>query len=196
MYRILYKWFLKKQKEKFEKSVIASECKGASVSGLFSQNDIQSVHHIEKLSQCFKKRSIVGVTQNLRDLALWMTKSEQFMVLTTICYRLNIQTLRLTVHGGMNGTVLDVVTMLFNFINTNQHLATFSRNQRMSAAKPSFQERDRSQEPDVIIDKIAEQSRSEAAWCDNSVGCSTSNLDQNTDKSMEGVRFSDPWKDL
>ena len=70
LYAGFYKWFLKKQKRKFEKSEIASACKGTNVHGLFFQNDSQSVHYIEKLSQCFKKRSIVEVAQNLRDLPL------------------------------------------------------------------------------------------------------------------------------
>ena len=61
---------MKNRKGKFEKSVTASACKGTKVSGLFYQNNIQSVHHIGKLSQCFKKRSIDEVTQNLRNLAL------------------------------------------------------------------------------------------------------------------------------
>ena len=67
---------MKKQKRKFEKSVIASACKGIKVGGLFCQNDIQSVHHIEKLSQCFKKWSIVEVAQDLRDLALRQENEE------------------------------------------------------------------------------------------------------------------------
>ena len=58
--------------------------------------------------------------------------------------------------------------------------------------KPSFQKRDKAQEPNVIKDRITEQSRSEVAWCDDSGGCSTSNVEQNTDKSMESVTFSDP----
>ena len=71
-----YAWFLKKRKEKFEKSVIASAREGTNVTGLFYQNDIESIHHIEKLSQCFKKQSIVHVTRNLRDLALRQENNE------------------------------------------------------------------------------------------------------------------------
>ena len=56
--------------------MIATAYTGTNVSGLFHQNDIQSLHHIEKLSQCFKKRSIVEVTQNLRDLALRQENDE------------------------------------------------------------------------------------------------------------------------
>ena len=135
-----YKWFLKNRKEKLEKSVIASACKGTKVSGFFYQNNIQSVHHIEKFSQCFKKCSIDEVTQTWET---WlcdrkMTKSEQFMVLATICHRLNIQNLRLIVHSNMDRTSIDVMITLINFVNTNQHLANFPRNQRMSVANQTF----------------------------------------------------------
>ena len=68
--RVLSMAFEKKQKEKFEKSMIASESKGRNVSGWFYQNNIKSANHIEKVSQCFKKQSVVEVTQNLKDLAL------------------------------------------------------------------------------------------------------------------------------
>ena len=56
--------------------MIASAREGTNVSGLFYQNDIESIHHIEKLSQCFKKQSIVDVTRNLRDLALRQENDE------------------------------------------------------------------------------------------------------------------------
>ena len=60
------------------------------------------------------------------------------MVLATTCYRLNIQTLRLIVHRDMDRTSIDVVITLINFVNTNQHLANFPRNQRMSDANQAF----------------------------------------------------------
>ena len=46
--------------------------------------------------------------------------------------------LRLIVHGGMDGKKIDVVTTLINFVNTKQHLATISRNQRLLATNQAF----------------------------------------------------------
>ena len=43
-----YNWFLKHRKEKFENIVIASARDGSNVFGMFYQNDIESLHFIEK----------------------------------------------------------------------------------------------------------------------------------------------------
>ena len=49
-----YDWFLKHRKKKFENSVIASARDGSNVLGMFYQNDIESLHFIEKKPNVFK----------------------------------------------------------------------------------------------------------------------------------------------
>ena len=46
-----YDWFLKQRKEKFENGVITSARDGSNVFGMFYQNDIESLHFIEKKKQ-------------------------------------------------------------------------------------------------------------------------------------------------
>ena len=70
--------------------------------------------------------------------------------------------------------------------------SNYFQKQKNVGCQARFQKRDRAQEPDVIIDRIAEQSGSEAALCDNLTSCSMSNLERNTDESMESLRCSDP----
>ena len=56
--------------------VISSSRERTNLSGLFYQNYIEFVHHIKKFRQCFTKRSIVEVTQILRDLSLRQENDE------------------------------------------------------------------------------------------------------------------------
>lgn len=56
-----YTWFEKNRKQKFEESVIASARVGTNVIGMYYQNDIESIHFIEKINQCFQKKSVVEV---------------------------------------------------------------------------------------------------------------------------------------
>ena len=48
-----YSWFLTHCKKKFLQSVVQSAREGINVVGLVYQNDIESVHAIEKRIQCF-----------------------------------------------------------------------------------------------------------------------------------------------
>ena len=63
-----YDWFLKHRKEKFENSIISSARDGSNVFGMFHQNDIESLHFIEKENQCFQKQSVVEAAQSLQGL--------------------------------------------------------------------------------------------------------------------------------
>ena len=55
-----YAWFCS--------SVIQSAREGTDIVGLFYQNDIESMHHVEKLKQCFQMLSVVEVIASLEKL--------------------------------------------------------------------------------------------------------------------------------
>ena len=63
-----YAWFQRKRKNAFCSSVIQSAREGTDIVGLFYQNDIESMHHVEKLKQCFQKLSVVEVIASLEKL--------------------------------------------------------------------------------------------------------------------------------
>ena len=63
-----YSWFQRKRKNSFCSSVIQSAREGTDIAGLFYQNDIESMHHVEKLKQCFKKLSVVEAIASLEKL--------------------------------------------------------------------------------------------------------------------------------
>ena len=71
-----YQWFVAKQKEKFEESVICSGRKSTSINGMFYQNDIESLHFIEKRNQCFQKKTVSEAAQALKALALRQENDE------------------------------------------------------------------------------------------------------------------------
>ena len=63
-------WFKTKRSDIFVESEIQSARKGSDVRGLYYQNDVESLHHVEKMNQNFEKKTVkeaIGNTQNLSD---------------------------------------------------------------------------------------------------------------------------------
>ena len=50
-------WFKKKRSYFFVESVIQSAREGSGVRGLYYQNDVESLHHVEEMNQNFEKKS-------------------------------------------------------------------------------------------------------------------------------------------
>ena len=63
-----FSWFHRKRQEQFCSSVIQSAREGTHVIGLFYQNDIESMHYVEKLKQSFQKLSVLEVINCLQQI--------------------------------------------------------------------------------------------------------------------------------
>ena len=63
-----YNWFLTHRKKEFLQSVIQPAREDTNVVGLFYQNDIESVHTIEKRIQCFKMGSVLEAVNTIKIL--------------------------------------------------------------------------------------------------------------------------------
>ena len=63
-----YNWFLTHRKKEFLQSVIQSAREGTNVVGLFYRNDIESVHAVEKLIQCFKMGIVLEAVNTIKIL--------------------------------------------------------------------------------------------------------------------------------
>ena len=61
-------WFVSHRKKDFVESVILSAHAGMNVDGLFYQNDVESLHAIEKRIQCFKEQDVVEAVKTLETL--------------------------------------------------------------------------------------------------------------------------------
>ena len=66
LYPGFHNWFVKKRKELFEDSVIQSARQDFEVTGLYYQNNIGSLHFVEKLQQSFTKKSPDEVAEILQ----------------------------------------------------------------------------------------------------------------------------------
>ena len=58
-----YEWFQNKRFNKFVESIIVSVREGTDIKGLYYQNDIESVHVVEKIKQCFEKHPLQEVSK-------------------------------------------------------------------------------------------------------------------------------------
>ena len=64
-----HEWFLKHRKVLFEESVIRSVRVNSNVGGLYYQNDIKSLHAVQKCIKEYKKRDVAAVIKNLQRLS-------------------------------------------------------------------------------------------------------------------------------
>ena len=138
--------------------MISSSRERTNVSGLFYQNYIESVHHIKKFRQCFTKRSIVEVTQILRDLSLRQENDEIRAIYGAGKYALltkysNFKVDSARWHEWEETRRRDHVDKFRKYKTTPSN---YFQKPKIVGHKPSFQKQDRVQELDVIIDRIAE----------------------------------------
>ena len=63
-----FNWFKKTRVSQFLKSVIQAARIGYDSEALYYQNDIESIHAVEKRKQCFKKASIATALSNIQSI--------------------------------------------------------------------------------------------------------------------------------
>jgi len=153
-----YDWFLKRRKEKFENNVICSAREGTNVTGMYYQNDVESLHYIEKRNQCFQKKSVTEVSQTLRDLALRQENDEIRALYGAGNYRLANAYSKFQVdsarwHEWGETRRRDHVKKFRSYDPT--FTDNFSKPINVGR-KPSFQQRQRKEQPNVISDRIDE----------------------------------------
>ena len=174
-----FEWFQKNRKVKFESSVICSAREGTNVIGMFYQNDIESMHYIEKRNQCFKKESVVDAVRSLRDLALRQENDEIRSLYGAGSYSIAAEYSRFKVdsarwHQWDESRRREHVQKFRKYETTPTDSFVKPKN---SGRKPCFQQRKRNDEPpSVIIDLIQE------------------NPAENTESisATDDMRFSDP----
>ena len=71
-----YDWFAKQRKTEFIECVIKSAREGTNIDGLYYQNDIESLHAVEKRIQNFKKGSINDAVRTINELIKREEKQE------------------------------------------------------------------------------------------------------------------------
>ena len=171
-----YQWFVGNRKEKFEESVICSARKKTSINGMFYQNDIESLHFIEKRNQCFQKKTVSEAAQALKALALRQENEEVRAVYGAGNYTLSKEFSKFKIdsarwHGWSESRRREHVQKLRRYQPTASDSFAKPKN---SGRKTSFQKRHRSEEPVIVSDRLGEQSQ------------------ERTNDQEESSRFSDP----
>ena len=150
-----FQWFQTKRKKTFETSVICSAREGTNVTGMFYQNDIESIHYVEKRDQCFKKESIVDVVKSLLDLALRQENDEVRALYGAGNYSIATEFSKFKVdsakwHQWEESRRREHVE---KFRSYNPTPTDSFKKPKNSGRKLSFQHRDRKKEdPSIIID--------------------------------------------
>ena len=65
-----YTWFFSKCKSLFIESIIQSARENSDITGLYNQNEMESLHTIEKREQCFKSSAILQAVTHLQDIVI------------------------------------------------------------------------------------------------------------------------------
>lgn len=171
-----YQWFVVNRKKKFEESVICSARERTSISGMFYQNDIESLHFIEKRNQCFQKKTVSEAAEALKALALRQENDEVRAVYGAGNYTLSKEFSKFKVdsarwHSWSEIRRRDHIQKFREYKPTTTDSFIKPKN---SGRKASFQKRKRNEEPVIVVDRIEEHS-----------------LDVGNDQE-EGARFLDP----
>ena len=125
---------------------------------MFYQNDIESLHFIEKRNQCFQKKTVSEAAQALKALALRQENDEVRAVYGAGNYVLSTDFSKFKVdsarwHGWSESRRRDHVQKLRKYKPTASDDFAKPNN---SGRKKGFQKRQKSEEPVIVLDRIEE----------------------------------------
>ena len=181
-----YEWFVAKRNEKFQQSVICSAREGTTVAGMFYQNDIESMHYIEKRDLCFQKRSVVDAAQALSALALRQENDEIRALYGAGNFSLAEEYSKFQVdsarwHNWEESRRRDHVAAFRKYTPTPSDYFAKPKN---AGRKANFQKRQRRDEvPTIIIDRLNEQNQQKEV-----------NSEPSSSEDTVAIRFADPRK--
>ena len=175
-------WFIENRKEMFVNSVIDSARKDIKVDGLFYQNDVESLHHVEKCIQGFKKEDVLQVIRNLKRLSDRQDAEEVRALYGAGSYVLSRQYSKFKVessrwHSWNEDRRKDHVR---KFRDYTPVLSDDFSKPKNSGRKPSNQQRNKSAPPDIIEDRHGNLT----TLCNNH--------SSSTESSTNSIRFKDP----
>lgn len=204
-----FSWFRRQREELFCSSIIQSAREGTDMVGLFYQNDVESMHYVEKLNQSFQKLSVLEVINCLQK---FLTRQEEeeiraiygagTYVLADPYKEFRVDSARW--HSWSRERRVNHVSSLQMFEPTLN--SSFSK-PKNCGRKPGQQVRDRKRiTPDVISDRLQTTTSEKVSRSDDIVTLEPSqNLpraentvsmqnEPTSEKKVE-IRFLDPRKD-
>ena len=157
-----FPWFETKRKQPFAESVIKSAREGTSIAGLFYQNDIESMHFMEKISQCYKKASVVELINSLRAIVTRQQTEEIRALYGAGSYCLQSEFKKFLVDSAKWHTRWSEQQRKGHVSTFREYSPTISDSYTMPhnvGRKPGFQQRTRPTEPSVLIDRITDDNQ-------------------------------------
>ena len=135
-----FDWFKKKRSDFFVESVIQSAREGSDLCGLYYQNDVESLHHVEKMNQSFEKKTVKEAIGNIQKLSDRQDSEEVRAIYGAGSYILSTSYKQFLcqVLPGITGPLSEKKTMSKSFEITSKMFLRTLRNQKMLAGNPTM----------------------------------------------------------
>ena len=196
-----YEWFMKKRKIKFVESVIQSAREGTDTVGLYYQNDIESMHFVEKNNQSFKKLDTAQVVKNLEQVHNRQDAEEIRAIYGAGKYSLSTEFRKFAVDSA--------IWHSWSLTRKDNHIKAFRDYQpgpsdsfnkpKNAGRKPGSALRQRNpNEPDIVVDRNEEnsdESQGIRIRLQKSPGTKQWKSSECSQHSDQTIRFQDPRTD-
>ena len=156
-------WFNKKQSDFFVESVIQSAREGSDVCRLYYQNNIESLHHVEKMNQNFKKKTVTEAIGNIQKLIDRQDSEEVRALYRAGSYVLSTSYKQFFVPSATwhNWTVEQKKDHVQKFRNYKPNVSDNFKKPKNVGQKSNYAKRIRtSPDPDIVMDRLEEVSAS------------------------------------
>ena len=156
-------WFKKKRSDFFVESVIQSAREGSDVHGLYYQNDVESLHHVEKMNQNFEKKTVKEAIGNIQKLSDRQDSEQVRAIYGAGNYVLSAAYKQFFVPSATshNWTVERKKDHVIKFRNYKPNVSDNFQKPKNAGRKANYTKRIRtSPNPDIVIDRLEEFSAS------------------------------------
>ena len=154
-----YDWFHAKRKQTFIESVIQSAREGTNITGLFYQNDIESMHPVEKRQQKFQKVSISELLSNIESIIKREEIDEVRALYGAGNYHLasEYEKFKIASHTWHSWSIERISEHIDKFRNYTPTIDDTFQKPSAAGRKPGYQRREsRNKVIDMVIDRVDE----------------------------------------
>lgn len=158
-----HEWFDNHRSEKFIDSVICSARIGTNIAGLYYQNDIESLHFVEKKRQNFRKENVLDVIKGLESLANQQRTEEIRALHGAGRYELALPYQKFFVdsskwHSWSEERRNNHIKAFYNFIPS---FSDKFPKPKTAGRKPNYQKKTKVTEPEIVQDRHDNETTSE-----------------------------------
>ena len=158
-----FSWFKKKRSDSFVEGVIQSAREGSDVCGLYYQNDVEPLHHVEKMNQNFEKKAVKETIGSIQKLSYRQDSEEVRTIYVAGSYVLSAAYMHFFVPSATwhNWTVERKKDHVQKFRNYKPNVSDNFKKPKNAGRKPNNAKRIRtSPDRDIVMDRLEEVSAS------------------------------------